>query len=390
MDIKNPIIHNIYPEDVWKWQEIEKRIRQVAELYNFKEVRMSLLQDQQVIENIINNSFGKDDDLDLSNFFYLINDEQGLALRPENTVSILEGKIGTLAKEQEQRVFYHGPVFRREMMIPLYQQVYEVGFEIIGNQSLIADVEIMKIAYNLCRKLGLPDPEIHLASYGCDKCRPRYIEALYDFLKSLDAERCVDCSGVIVFNPFKMTSCDRDHCSQVSESAPHIMDYLCDDCVDHLGNIERILQNLMMDFVIDKQVMRPFGYYNRTVFNVHVPLNDEEIVVGGGGRYDLLSQKIRNDSIPAVGFSFDQLKLIKIMEQYHRFSIGSNEFSTMVCALDDGLGLNLLQIEQELHEEDYHTVLVTDCTSLSCAQGKGDETELLACDRIDRIRFTTR
>ncbi len=368
MKIKNPIIHNIYPDEVWKWQEIERRVRQIAELYNFKEVRMSILQKQATVESILNNTFGENDGLNLAELFYMIDDPDQLALRPENTVSILAGQIGEMAKEEVQRVFYHGPVFRREMPVPLFDQVYEIGFEIIGNDSMIADIEAMKIAYNLCRKLGLPEPEIHLTSYGCDQCRPNYIRALNDFLKEQDAEDCVHCNGVVLFNPFKFTQCNRQECSQVVQNAPKMQDYLCDDCRDHFEKVQRILQNLMLDYVIDQRVLRPFGYYNRTVFNLVINIDDEEITIGGGGRYDTLAQKIRGEELPAVGFALNQLKLINIMDRLERFQNERNDFCTLVSALDKGLDLNLLQIEQELHENDFHTILESKCDNMVCAR----------------------
>ena len=370
MKIKNPIIHNIYPDEVWKWQEIEKRVRQVAELYNFKEVRMSMLQEQETIEKVINNTFGQSDDLNLAELFYFIEDPNQLALRPENTVSILAGEIGERAKEEVQRVFYHGPVFRRELPVPLFDRVYEVGFEIIGNDSLIADIETMKVAYNLCRKLGFPEPEIHLTSYGCDKCRPGYLEKLEEYLKTQKAEDCVHCNGVVLFNPFKFTQCDREQCSQVRDGAPRMMDHLCGDCRSHLDSIQRILQNLMLDYVIDERVLRPFGYYNRTVFNLIIPVDGEDIVIGGGGRYDTLSGKIRGETIPAVGIALNQLQLIKIMERFELFQDTRSDFCILVSALDKGLDLNLLQIEQELHEQDFHTILESNCPSLACVRKK--------------------
>ncbi len=390
MKVKNPIIHNIYPDEVWKWQEIEKRVRQIAELYNFKEVRMSILQQQETIEKIINKSFGPSEDLDMAERFYLIDDPNQLALRPENTVSILAGEIGEKAKEEIQRVYYHGPVFRREMPVPLFDKVYEVGFEILGNDSLIADIETMKIAYNLCRKLGLPDPEIHLTSYGCDKCRPGYIQSLEEYLKEQKAEDCVHCNGVVLFNPFKFTHCDKEQCSQIKGNVPRMMDHLCDDCRGHFEDVQRILQNLMLDYVIDQRVLRPFGYYNRTVFNIVIPLDDEEITIGGGGRYDTLSQKIRGESIPAVGFALNQLKLINVMERFELFEDIRSDFCILVSALDKGLDLNLLQIEQELHENDFHTVLESNCDSLACAREKGPSASVRAGDYPERKRYPAR
>jgi len=352
-------ILNILPDDIWKWKYVEAVLERVANLADFREIRTSILQDRATLEHSYKQATRFSENTSLDDFLLHVSGTDDLTLRPESTITILRSEAARRAHDEVQKFWYNGPVFRRSGDVEHYQ-IHQFGFEILGNGSLIADVEIMKVAMRICRMLGLRHPHIELTSYGCHECRPAYLERMREYLHSLPQESCHNCEEATLFNPDRrFQDCDSEECRQLTDDAPRITDNLCPDCRDNLARVTRVLSNLMIEYRLNPYLSRPFGYYNRTVFNIMAQNTDGPIVLGGGGRYDYLSRVILEEDIPAVGFTFNLLKLIHLLEAEDLFPVQERPFTVYICARNDGLDLTLLQIEQELHDEQFHTLLVS-------------------------------
>ncbi|MCD4828067.1 MAG: ATP phosphoribosyltransferase regulatory subunit [Candidatus Cloacimonetes bacterium] len=368
---------NIFPDEIWKWKFVERELEVVAGLFNFREIRTSILQERATIEEPYRKAARFDDDISFDDLFLHLCGPEELSLRPESTITILKSEVVRRARNAVQKFWYNGPVFRRTSQSEHYQ-IHQFGFEILGNESLIADVEVMKVAMRICKRLSLRSPRIDLTSYGCHECRPDYISALQVYLQDNPQENCRNCRVATLYNPLQFYQrCERETCQQLLENAPRITDYLCDDCRRHLDSLTRLLSNLAIDFRLDPYLARPFGYYYRTVFNIVVEDGEGETAsLGGGGRYDYLSKAILDDDIPAVGFTFDMLKLIRLLDREELFHEPERPFTVFICSLSPGLDLTLLQIEQELHDYQFHTILVSSCREVESAR---DEAHRLNC-----------
>ena len=368
MNKASKAVLNILPDEIWKWKFVERELEAVAGMFNFREIRTSILQERAALEESYKKAVRFSDEVSLDDLFLHVCGVTELSLRPESTITILKSEVAQRAREEVQKFWYNGPVFRRASSSEHYQ-MHQFGFEILGNENLISDLEVMKVAVRICRRLGLHEPRIDVTSYGCHECRPAYAEAMREFLQDNPVENCRNCRIATLFNPVQVYQrCENDQCQQLLNGAPRITDYLCDDCRLHLENLTRLLSNLMIEFRLDPYLARPFGYYNRTVFNIVVENDGDEVILGGGGRYDYLSQAILTDPIPAVGFTFDMLRLIRTLDSQSLLHQPERPFTVYICSLSPGLDLTLLQIEQELHDQHFHTILVSSCRETDTAR----------------------
>ncbi|MFF5706697.1 histidine--tRNA ligase [Streptomyces sp. NPDC012794] len=239
-----------------------------------------------------------------------------LALRPEGTASVLRAALqGNLHKlgGLPVKLWYSGSYYRYERaQAGRYRHFSQVGAEAIGAEDPALDAELIILADQAYRSLGLRDFRILLNSLGDKECRPVYREALQTFLRGLDLDEETVRRAEI--NPLRVLDDKRPEVQKQLVGAPVLRDYLCDACKAYHEEVRTLVSAAGVAFEDDEKLVRGLDYYTRTTFEfVHDGLGSQS-AVGGGGRYDGLSEMIGGPALPSVGWALGVDRTVLALE----------------------------------------------------------------------------
>ncbi|MGW2786992.1 histidine--tRNA ligase [Streptomyces populi] len=239
-----------------------------------------------------------------------------LALRPEGTASVLRAaleanlhKTGNLPV----KLWYSGSYYRYERpQKGRYRHFSQVGAEAIGAEDPALDAELIILADQAYRSLGLRNFRILLNSLGDKECRPVYRAALQDFLRGLDLDE--ETLRRAEINPLRVLDDKREDVQKQLGGAPLLRDYLCDGCKAYHEEVRDLITAAGVSFEDDPKLVRGLDYYTRTTFEfVHDGLGSQS-AVGGGGRYDGLSEMIGGPALPSVGWALGVDRTVLALE----------------------------------------------------------------------------
>jgi histidyl-tRNA synthetase len=248
---------------------------------------------------------------------YSFSDRGGrdITLRPEFTAGVLRAVLeNNLHKGAlPVKVFASGPAFRYERpQAGRYRQFYQFDLEAIGTEDPTVDAETIAVAYDAYKSLGLTQFTLLLNSLGDKNCRPVYRAALQDFLRGLDLDE--DTRARIEINPLRVLDDKRPEVREQTGKAPYIVDYLCGDCKAHHDTVRALLTSLDIPFVDAPRLVRGLDYYMRTTYEFDHALLGAQSGIGGGGRYDGLSQDIGGPPLPGIGFAVGLDRIVLAIE----------------------------------------------------------------------------
>ena len=230
--------------------------------------------------------------------------KEDLALRPEGTASVVRAtlqanlhKLGNLPV----KLWYSGSFYRYERpQAGRYRQFAQVGAEAIGAEDPALDAEVIILADDAFRSLGLRNYSLLINSLGDKQCRPVYRVALQEFLAGLDLDE--DTRRRAEINPLRVLDDKREAVQAQLADAPRLRDFLCEDCKAYDEQVRELLTAAGVAFVDDPKLVRGLDYYTRTTFEfVHGGLGAQS-AIGGGGRYDGLSEMLGGPALPSVGW----------------------------------------------------------------------------------------
>jgi histidyl-tRNA synthetase len=228
---------------------------------------------------------------------------RSLTLRPEGTAGVMRSVIehGLDRGPLPVKLWYSGQFFRAERpQAGRYRQFHQFGIEAIGNDDPALDAEVITIADDGFRSMGLTGYRLELTSLGCATCRPAYRERLVAFLATLDLDEATAERARI--NPLRVLDDKREQVRAQLEDAPLMLDHLCADCAAHFGEVRDLLDALEVKYVINPRMVRGLDYYTRTTFEfVHDGLGSQS-GIGGGGRYDGLMADLGGQPLSGIGF----------------------------------------------------------------------------------------
>ncbi|MFD7091132.1 histidine--tRNA ligase [Streptomyces sp. NPDC059896] len=239
-----------------------------------------------------------------------------LALRPEGTASVLRAALEAnlhKAGNLPVKLWYSGSYYRYERpQKGRYRHFSQVGAEAIGAEDPALDAELIILADQAYRSLGLRDFRILLNSLGDKECRPVYREVLQGFLRGLDLDE--DTRRRIEINPLRVLDDKRADVQKQLVGAPMLRDYLCDACKAYHEEVRELLTAAGVAYEDDEKLVRGLDYYTRTTFEfVHDGLGAQS-AVGGGGRYDGLSEMIGGPALPSVGWALGVDRTVLALE----------------------------------------------------------------------------
>lgn len=307
---------DILPTEVNMWQFLEKKAFQVFSKYGFKEIRTPIIEYTELFAR------GVGDTTDIVNkeMYTFEKSERSITLRPENTAGVVRSYIenGMSRLPAPVKLWYHGPMFRYERpQAGRQRQFHQVGVEMFGVKEPTADAEVILMAVNYLKALGLNDLDVDINSLGCPKCRQEFKNKLKSVLKPYLSELCEDCQNRYEKNPLRLLDCKVESCKKIFEK-PEVQevinsDFFCDECLEHYTELKLYLDKMGVHYTENKLLVRGLDYYNRTVFEIKSNNLGSQNAVCGGGRYDNLVAQLGGNDTPAVGFAMGMERLISLI-----------------------------------------------------------------------------
>ena len=306
---------DILPEQVADWVKLENKIRKMCGIYGFEEIRTPIFEHTELFQRGIGEGT---DVVDKEMYTFTDKGDRSITLRPENTASVvrayLQNKLyatGGLVK-----LFYIGSMFRYDRpQAGRLREFHQFGVEALGEENPAVDAEIILLAWDFLKSLGLDDLKLKLNTVGCPACRPVYRQKLQHYFNEYIDELCGDCKSRIEKNPLRILDCKIDGEKEFMEDAPKIENCLCDECREHFASVKNFLTAANIDFELDTRLVRGLDYYTKTAFEIQYTPLGAQSAVAGGGRYDKLVQEIGGNPTPAVGFATGIERILLALEK---------------------------------------------------------------------------
>jgi histidyl-tRNA synthetase len=307
---------DILPENIYRWQYIEKKLQETAALYGFTEMRFPVFE----YTELFSRSVGESSDI-VGKEMYTFNDKGGrsITLRPEGTAGAVRAAVqnGLLSGNYPlpQKIWYNIAAYRYEnVQKGRLREFHQFGAEVFGPASPYADAELISFASQIFKNFELKDISLEINSIGCPECRNKYAEALREYFAKYD-DLCETCKTRLKTNPMRILDCKSPVCKKIAENAPIILDYICDECKGHFDILKSALDSLGVAYKVNPRIVRGLDYYTKTVFEFVATGVGTQGTVLGGGRYDGLVEEIGGKPTPALGFAMGIERLLLAMTE---------------------------------------------------------------------------
>lgn len=305
---------DMMPDQAYKWHYIEKAFTEICRKYGFDEIRTPVFEHTELFQR------GVGDTTDIvQKEMYTFQDygKRNITLKPEGTSPVVraytEHKL--YAGVQPTKLYYNIPCFRYEKpQSGRLREFHQFGVETFGTADMMADAEIISLAYDFLQEMGITDIELRINSVGCPHCRKKHREALRDFLKPKYDQLCDTCKDRFDRNPMRIIDCKSPVCHELVQGAPMMIDYMCNDCADAFEQLKSNLDAMGIEYTVDPGIVRGLDYYTKTAFEFVTTKIGAQGTVCGGGRYDHLVEEIGGPATPGVGFGLGKERLLLTME----------------------------------------------------------------------------
>ncbi len=296
---------------------IENLLRTLMEKYNYEYFRTPLFEASELFHRGV----GETTDI-VSKETYDFKDrgDRMMTLRPEGTAGVvrsyIENKLYGNAV-MPLKTWYYGPMYRYERpQSGRFREFYQFGIEVFGSNDPITDAEVISIAVNFYKLLGLKGIKVNINSLGDNESRESYRNALIEYLKPYIDDLCEDCKERYTKNPLRILDCKVDKDTEALRNIPKTIEYLNEESKKHFDDVKAYLDELEIDYEVNPSIVRGLDYYTHTVFEVEASVEGfgSQNVLCGGGRYNNLVETMEGPATPGVGFALGMERLLTALE----------------------------------------------------------------------------
>ena len=303
---------DVLPDESARWQVLEAAALDIFSRYAFGEIRLPIAERTELFARSIGEAT---DIVEKEMYTFVDRGDTSLTLRPEATAGVVRAAIehGLVAPDRELRIFYRGPMFRRERpQKGRFRQFYQIGAEVLGREDPVVDAEILGLLRDLLARVEVRDAVFEVSSLGDETCRPGYRQRLRDFATSRRAHLCDNCQRRLERNPLRLLDCKEHACRSAMAGAPLMIDSLCGPCAEHFAAVRRLLDAANVPVTLNPRIVRGLDYYCRTAFEIVAAGLGSQNAIGGGGRYDGLVASLGGPAIGGVGFAIGVERLAMV------------------------------------------------------------------------------
>ncbi|MGG5369783.1 histidine--tRNA ligase [Enterococcus sp. AZ196] len=344
--------NDILPGESEKWQFVEETARLVFNDYQYQEIRTPIFEHYEVIAR----SVGDTTDI-VSKEMYDFHDkgDRHVTLRPEGTAPIVrayvENKLFGPEFKKPYKVFYTGPMFRYERpQKGRLRQFHQIGIEAFGSENPSLDVEIMAMAMDFFKQLGINQLRLVINTLGDKETRANYRQALITYLEAHEEELSEDSRRRLHENPLRVLDSKDRKDQPIVADAPSILDYLSDYAKEYFEGVTKTLEYLDIAYEIDHRMVRGLDYYNHTIFEImsDAPGMGAQTTICGGGRYDGLVEELGGPETPGIGFAMGIERILLTLEQEDVLIPSAAGLDAYVVGLGESTNLEALKVVQAI------------------------------------------
>ncbi len=309
--------NDIYGREAKIWKYVEGVIDATMEKYNYTYIRTPIFEATELFHRGI----GEGTDI-VSKETYDFVDRGGrnITLRPEGTAGVVRSYIENKMygdPNQPVKVYYNGTMYRYERpQSGRDRELTQFGVEVLGSNDPLTDAEVISLAVNVYKMLGLKEIKVNINSLGDKKSRDNYREALVEYFKPHIDELCEDCKVRLEKNPLRILDCKVDAGNEILKNAPKTIDYLNEESKKRFEEVKDYLDIMQIKYEVNPSIVRGLDYYNHTVFEIEAKVEGfgSNNVIGAGGRYNGLCNQLDGPETACVGFASGIGRIVMALE----------------------------------------------------------------------------
>ncbi|WP_018693457.1 histidine--tRNA ligase [Algicola sagamiensis] len=344
-------MNDCLPTETPVWQTVEETLRRVVASYGYREIRYPVVESTELFKR----SIGEVTDI-VEKEMYTFDDRNGdsLTLRPEGTACCVRaGNEHGLLYNQEQRLWYMGPMFRHERpQKGRYRQFHQFGCEVFGLSAPDSDAEVILLTARLWKQLGIAEHvRLELNSLGSNEARAAYRDALVSFLEQFKDQLDEDSLRRLYTNPLRILDTKNQDIQKILVDAPKLSEHLDDESTEHFKTLCERLDAAGIQYTVNERLVRGLDYYNRTVFEWITDSLGAQGTVCAGGRYDGLVEQLGGKATPAVGFALGLERLVLMVSSLETLKKIPAAVDVFVAAVGQNVENAAMQLAEQVRDE---------------------------------------
>ena len=346
---------DILPQESAKWQYVEDFARKTFKKYNYGEIRTPIFEHYEVISR----SVGDTTDIVTKEMYdFYDKGDRHITLRPEGTApvvrSYVENKLFAPEVQKPVKVYYMGSMFRYERpQAGRLREFHQIGAECFGSSNPATDVEMIAMAAQFFKDIGITNVSLELNSLGNPESRAAYRQALIDYLTPLKPSLSADSQRRLEENPLRVLDSKEPEDKAAVEGAPSILDYLDEESSTYFAAVRSMLETLQIPYVINTNMVRGLDYYNHTIFEFTTEVAGSQLTICAGGRYDGLVAYFGGPETPGVGFGMGLERLLLVLDKQGVELPIETALDVYVAVLGPGANGRALELVQALRTQGF-------------------------------------
>lgn len=341
---------DILPSDIRKWYHLESLVRKTFQNFNYKEIRTPIFEETSLFARGI----GEETDI-VSKEMYTFKDrsDTSITLKPEMTAGVVRAFIEHSLGEKQPltKVFYISPMFRQERpQAGRLRQFHQFGAEALGSTSPLLDAEMIEMAFEILRRLGLKDLSVKINSLGIPSARENYKNELRKYLTDKKSKLTEESRIRFEKNILRIFDSKAEQDQEIMNNAPLLIDYLDDESKQDFEVVKNYLTNLKIPFEVDPKLVRGLDYYTKTTFEIISGKVGAQSSLCGGGRYDLLVEELGGKPTPGVGFAAGMERILLACENENVLNLPEPYIDVYLVRIDSNLMLKVSEIASLLRK----------------------------------------
>ena len=343
---------DILPSDIRKWYHLENLVKKIFQNYNYKEIRTPIFEETSLFARGI----GEETDI-VSKEMYTFKDrsETSITLKPEMTAGVVRAFIEHSLGEKQPltKVFYISPMFRQERpQAGRLRQFHQFGAEALGSTSPLLDAEMIEIAFEILKKLGLKDLSVKINSLGIPSARENYKNELRKYLADKKSKLTEESRIRFDKNILRIFDSKAEQDQEIMKNAPLLLDYLDNESKQDFDIVKNYLTNLNIPFEVEPKLVRGLDYYTKTTFEIISGKVGAQSSLCGGGRYDLLVEELGGKPTPGVGFAAGMERILLACENENVLNLPEPYIDVYLVRIENDLILKVSEIASALRKND--------------------------------------
>ena len=309
--------NDIYGREAKIWKYVDSIIDATMEKYNYTYIRTPIFESTELFHRGIGEST---DIVTKETYDFVDRGGRAMTLRPEGTAGVCRSYVENKMygdPNQPVKVYYNGTMYRYERpQSGRERELTQFGVEVLGSDDPMSDAEVISLAVNIYKMLGLKEIKVNINTLGDKESRDMYRKALIDYFKPHIFELCEDCQTRLEKNPLRILDCKVDANNELLKNAPKTIDYLNDASRERFEKVKDYLDILQIKYEVNPNIVRGLDYYNHTVFEIEAKVEGfgSNNVLGAGGRYNHLCSEIGGPETPCIGFASGIGRLVMALE----------------------------------------------------------------------------